>query len=197
MKWTLDQVDELTDMCMAEKTNAEIAEHFGMPLKEIHAARSKLGITMPKVAAMKGKPLLTVEPAFEKALQEMDAQIEECEKETPHELTTVQAKRLLTAIFGEGESEKPEDDNYPETDLEKVGYSEYVLTHSLQYFGKAIHRLSRLHHLLALPELPEIIKRNELRMALEPLLQVENDVKDITEMLTEVYKATKPEVKKE
>jgi hypothetical protein len=28
-------------------------------------------------------------------------------------------------------------------------------------------------------------------MALEPLLQVENDVKDIAEMLTAVYKATK------
>jgi len=28
-------------------------------------------------------------------------------------------------------------------------------------------------------------------MALEPLLRVENDVKDIAEMLTEVYKETK------
>ena len=112
------------------------------------------------------------------------------------ELTTEQAKKLLAAVFKDTD-EEPENDNYPETDLEKVGYSEYVLTHSLQYFGKAIHRLSRLHHLLALPELPEIIKRNELHMALGPLLQVENDVKDIVEMLTEVYKATKPEVKKE
>ena len=197
MKWTVNQVAELHELCTAEKSNADMAAHFGVPVTEIHAKRSQLGITIPKVAAMKGKPAMTVEPAFEKAVQEMDAQIEERQKETPHELTAVQAKRLLTAIFGESESEKPEDDNYPETDLEKVGYSEYVLTHSLQYFGKAIHRLSRLHHLLALPELPEIIKRNELRMALEPLLQVENDVKDITEMLTEVYKATKPEVKKE
>ena len=107
------------------------------------------------------------------------------------ELTTEQAKKLIEAIFKDTDNE-PEDDNYPETDLEKVGYSEYVLTHSLQYFGKAIHRLSHLHHLLALPELPEIIKQNELRMALEPLLQVENDVKDITEMLTPIYKAMKP-----
>ena len=44
---------------------------------------------------------------------------------------------------------------------------------------------------MALPELPDIIKHNELRMALEPLLQVENDIKDITEMLTEVYRDTK------
>jgi len=105
------------------------------------------------------------------------------------ELTEEQAKRLLCAIFDIPED--VEDDNYPETDREKVGYSEYVLIHSLQYIGRAIHRLSRLHDLLALPELPNIIMLNELRMALEPLLRVENDVKDIAEMLTEVYKETK------
>lgn len=115
---------------------------------------------------------------------------QEGENTMKNELTTEQAKKLLTAIFSESGDEMP-DDNYPDTDREKVGYSEFVLTNSLQYMGKAIHRLSRLHNLLALPELPDIIKKNELRMALEPLLQVENDVKDIAEMLTEVYKATK------
>lgn len=115
---------------------------------------------------------------------------QEGENTMKNELTTEQAKKLLTAIFSESGDEMP-DDNYPDTDREKVGYSEFVLTNSLQYMGKAIHRLSRLHNLLALPELPDIIKRNELRMALEPLLQVENDVKDIAEMLTDVYKATK------
>ena len=115
---------------------------------------------------------------------------QEGENTMKNELTTEQAKRLLTAIFSESGDEML-DDNYPDTDREKVGYSEYVLTHTLQYIGKAIYRLSRLHNLLALPELPDIIKKNELRMALEPLLQVENDVKDIAEMLTEVYRATK------
>lgn len=105
-------------------------------------------------------------------------------------ITPEQARKLLNAIFDTPDGE-PEDDNYPDTDHEKVGYSEYVLTHSLQYIGKAIHRLSRLDRLMALPELPDIIKHNELRMALEPLLQVENDIKDITEMLTEVYRDTK------
>ena len=114
---------------------------------------------------------------------------QEVENTMANELTAEQAKRLLNAIFSE--TGNVQDDNYPETDHEKVGYSEYVLTHTLQYIGKAIHRLSRLHDLLALPELPDIIKQNELRMALEPLLQVENDVKDITEMLTEVYRDTK------
>lgn len=114
---------------------------------------------------------------------------QEGENTMKNELTTEQANRLLNAIFSE--TGNVPDDNYPETDEEKVGYSELVLTNSLQYMGKAIYRLSRLHNLLALPELPDIIKKNELRMVLEPLLQVENDVKDIAEMLTDVYKATK------
>jgi len=114
---------------------------------------------------------------------------QEVENTMKNELTTEHAKRLLNAIFSE--TGNMPDDNYPETDEEKVGYSEFVLTNSLQYMGKAMNRLSRLHHLLALPELPDIIKKNELRMALEPLLQVENDVKDVAEMLTDVYKATK------
>ena len=112
-----------------------------------------------------------------------------------NELTTQQAKNLLDAIFSD--NGEPEDDNYPETDSEKVGYSEHVLTHAIQYLGRTLHRLCRLSRLMALPELPDIIKQNELRMALEPLLRVENDVKDIAEMLTEVYKATKQEGGKE
>ena len=109
-----------------------------------------------------------------------------------NELTTEQAKKLLAAIF-ENADEEPEDDNYPATDREKVGYSEYVLTHTLQYIGKAIHRLSRLDRLMALPELPDIIKHNELRIALEPLLQVKSGIVEITDMLLEVYHGTKKE----
>ncbi len=122
-----------------------------------------------------------------------------------NKITTEQAKRLLTAIFAEPEDEMYDgdekeliDDNYPETTTEKVGYAEYVMTHDLQFIGTSIHRLSRLYNLLMAVEraeggkLPDIITNNELRMALKPLLIVENDIKDIAEMLTEVYKATKP-----
>lgn len=122
-----------------------------------------------------------------------------------NKITTEQAKRLLTAIFAEPEDEMYDgdekeliDDNYPETTTEKVGYAEYVMTHDLQFIGTSIHRLSRLYNLLMAAEraeggkLPDIITNNELRMALKPLLMVENDIKDIAEMLTEVYKATKP-----
>lgn len=104
-------------------------------------------------------------------------------------------ERLLKAIFNNVEAD--EADNYPETITEKVGYSEYVIVHALQNIAPAIHRLSRLHNLLMLEEkdsknkLPDIITNNELRMALKPLLQVENDIKDITEMLLPIYRATK------
>ena len=116
-----------------------------------------------------------------------------------NELTNEQAKKLLKAIF-EGKDEKletagddePENDNYPETISEKVDYAEYVITRSLENIGRTIHRLSRLNHLLKISGVPDIITCNELRMALEPLLIVENDIKDIAEMLTEAYKETKP-----
>ena len=109
-------------------------------------------------------------------------------------LTTEQAKKLLNAIFAE---EDTDEDNYPETITDKVGYAEYVLTHSLEYIGKALHRLGRLNRLLLVAGkhdsgLPDIITNNELRMALQPLMQVENDIKDITEMLIEICRATKP-----
>ena len=104
-------------------------------------------------------------------------------------------KRLLEAIFN---TEDEPDDNYPGTVIEKVGYAEYVVIHALGNIAPAIQRLSRLHRLLTLEEknsenkLPDIITHNEVQMALKPLLQVKNDIKDITEMLIEVYRATKP-----
>ena len=115
-----------------------------------------------------------------------------------NEITNEQAKKLLKAIFAEPKEElseagegELESDNYPETISEKVDYAEYVITHSLENIGRTIHRLSRLNHLLKISGVPDIITRNELRMALEPLLFVENDIKDITEMLLGVYKGLK------
>ena len=111
-------------------------------------------------------------------------------------ITSEQAKRLLRAIFAE---EDTDEDNYPETIADKVSYSEYVLTHNLQYIGKAIDRLSRLSRLFLVADksggLPDIITNNELRMALEPLLRVREDVNEITDYLLESYRETKPEDK--
>ena len=113
-------------------------------------------------------------------------------------ITSEQAKRLLKAIFAE---EDTDEDNYPETITDKVGYAEYVLTHSLEHIGKAIDRLSRLSRLLLVAErhengLPDIITNNELRMALEPLLMVRENVNEITDYLLESYRETKPKDKK-
>ena len=111
-------------------------------------------------------------------------------------ITSEQAKRLLQAIFAE---EDTDEDNYPETITDKVSYSECVLTHNLQYIGKAIDRLSRLSRLFLVADksggLPDIITNNELRMALEPLLRVREDVNEITDYLLESYRETKPEDK--
>lgn len=113
--------------------------------------------------------------------------------------TETKEERLLKAIFAEGQKEE----NYPETYAEKVGYAEYVITQILPNISRAIWRLSRLDRLLTVSEkdkkntLPDIITNNELRMALEPLLQIENDISEITEMLTEIFRETKPAQKGE
>jgi hypothetical protein len=130
-------------------------------------------------------------------LQEEDA------NETTERNETMESKeeRLLKAIFSEKDDA---DDNYPETYAEKAGYAEYALTHTLQDISAALWRLSRLDRLLFAAEkdgentLPDIITNNEVRMALTPLLRVENDVSEITEMLAEIYYETKaPEAPKE
>lgn len=50
MKWTEEQLAELTSMCKDEVPNAELAEHFGVPLSEIHAVRSRHNITRDKIS---------------------------------------------------------------------------------------------------------------------------------------------------
>ena len=103
-------------------------------------------------------------------------------------------ERLLKAIFSENEDPN---DNYPETYAEKAGYAEYALTRTLQDISAALWRLSRLNRLLFASEkdgentLPDIITNNEVRMALQPILRIENDVSEIAEMLTEIYIETK------
>ena len=53
MKLTKEQETKLTEMAFAEKSNKEIATELGIELKDVHAARSRLGITIPKVKEMK------------------------------------------------------------------------------------------------------------------------------------------------
>lgn len=53
MRWTEAAIAELTDLCFEEKTNAQLAEHFKVPVTEIYAKRSQLGLTIDKVQATK------------------------------------------------------------------------------------------------------------------------------------------------
>ena len=61
MKLTKGQEKRLKEMCFEKKTNKEIAAELGIELTDVHAARSRLGITIPKVEAIltenKDKPL--------------------------------------------------------------------------------------------------------------------------------------------
>jgi len=81
MKWTDHQIAELKQMCFAEDadmrkfSNAEIAKFFDVPVSEIHAKRSQLGITIPKCKAAQGKLAITVNSEFEAAIAEAEKEM--------------------------------------------------------------------------------------------------------------------------
>lgn len=58
MKLTKDQETKLTELAFAEKSDKEIAEELQIDLKDVHAARSRLGITIPKVKEMKSRGVI-------------------------------------------------------------------------------------------------------------------------------------------
>lgn len=72
MKWTDQLTKELRSLCFDNVPNKEIAEYFGVPVSQIHAKRSQLGITIPKVKAAQGKPGMTIDPEFEAAVQQAE-----------------------------------------------------------------------------------------------------------------------------
>lgn len=53
MKWPEEKIEQLKKLCFEERPNVEIARILGFDIKDIHAARSRLGITIPKVKAAK------------------------------------------------------------------------------------------------------------------------------------------------
>lgn len=55
MKWTDGLKEQLKELAFAEKSNKEIAEIMDIPLKDVHAGRSRFGITIAKVKALKEK----------------------------------------------------------------------------------------------------------------------------------------------
>lgn len=75
MKLTKDQETKLTEMCFAEKSNKEIAQELKIELKDVHAARSRLNITIPKVRVIKAENI----PA-KKTIKEINLEIMKVEK---------------------------------------------------------------------------------------------------------------------
>jgi len=75
MKWTEQQITELHALCHENVPNSELAKHFNVPVTEIHAKRSQLGITIPKIKTAQGKPGMTINPVFEAAVQEMEKEL--------------------------------------------------------------------------------------------------------------------------
>lgn len=55
MKWTEELKNQLKELAFAEKPNKEIAEIMDIPLKDVHAGRSRFGWTIAKVKALKEK----------------------------------------------------------------------------------------------------------------------------------------------
>lgn len=55
MKWTDGLKEQLKELAFAEKSNKEIAEIMDIPLTDVHAGRSRYGLTIAKVKELKGK----------------------------------------------------------------------------------------------------------------------------------------------
>ena len=71
MKWTEKQKSELHALCVdGTLNNTQLAEHFQVPVTEIHAMRSNMQITIPKCREMREA---TVNPKFEAAIASVDA----------------------------------------------------------------------------------------------------------------------------
>lgn len=78
MKLTKEQETKLTQMAFAKKSNKEIAKELGIPLTDVHAARSRLGITIPKVeeALAKGNK----KPTASRTKTEIEQEIKKVQK---------------------------------------------------------------------------------------------------------------------
>lgn len=72
MKLTKEQETKLTELAFAEKSNKEIAQIMGIDLADVHAARSRLGITIPKVKEIKAKNVQTTCRSKDEINQEIE-----------------------------------------------------------------------------------------------------------------------------
>jgi len=81
MKWTDGLKEQLKELAFAEKSNKEIAEIMDIPLKEVHAGRSRFGLTIAKVKAMKGnEPQVRTKQDIKTEIKEVRETIKETRK---------------------------------------------------------------------------------------------------------------------
>lgn len=78
MKLTKEQETKLTEMAFAKKSNKEIAEELGINLTDVHTARSRLGITIPKIEEALSKGAKQLGASRTKA--EIEQEIEKVQK---------------------------------------------------------------------------------------------------------------------
>lgn len=86
MKWTDGLKEQLKELAFAEKSNKEIAEIMDIPLKEVHAGRSRFGWTIAKVEAQlkeQSLPDKTIKAKIERlrnTIEKAYETIKDCEK---------------------------------------------------------------------------------------------------------------------
>jgi len=114
-------------------------------------------------------------------------------------------ERLLVAIFANNTSDidatKEAIPTDTESTIDKVIHAQYSLNFALEKLAPTLTRLARFRSLLQVcetqkSELPNIIANNEANMALKHLAKVKFDVDTAFQELTEVFKASETEGKK-
>jgi len=99
MKWSKEQEQQLKELCFEEKSNKEIAAIMGIKLSDVHAARSRLGVTMDKVrvakiAAENGQPV--TDQKVKRTIEEIDQEIIKVEK--AHETAKKKVERCTARL---------------------------------------------------------------------------------------------------
>lgn len=87
MKWTEELKKQLKELAFAKLSNKEIAEIMDIPLKEVHAGRSRFGWTIAKVEAelkkQKSPDAAAIKDEierFRKVIEDAHETIKDCDK---------------------------------------------------------------------------------------------------------------------
>lgn len=101
MKWTPKMEDKLKKLCFEDKSNADLAKIFNCNVKDIHAARSRLGITIPNVKAAKEADKQPTDPwvSIKAAFDRLDMALLEAASEDKVNAQTLQQVAAGISVF--------------------------------------------------------------------------------------------------